>query len=113
MRNRKATGDDDVPGDVLKLLGEGGLKILTKLINTIYETGEWPKDLTKFTMISLKKKTQAAKCSDHRTISLTAHTAKIIANTLRRRIERKIEMYSEKISLDLEEEKEPGMQLGR
>jgi len=28
MRNRKVTGDDDVPGDVLKLLGEGGLKIL-------------------------------------------------------------------------------------
>jgi hypothetical protein len=28
MRIRKATGDDDVPGDVLKLLGEGGLKIL-------------------------------------------------------------------------------------
>ena len=34
MRNRKATGDDDIPGDVLKLLGEGGLKILTKIINT-------------------------------------------------------------------------------
>ena len=30
MRNKKATGDDDVPGDLLKLLGEGGLKILTK-----------------------------------------------------------------------------------
>ena len=56
MRNRKATGDDDVPGDVLKLLGEGGLKILTKLINTIYETGEWPKDFTEVTMIALKKK---------------------------------------------------------
>ena len=27
MRNKKATGDDDVPGDVFKLLGEGGLKI--------------------------------------------------------------------------------------
>ena len=40
MRNKKATGDDDVPGDVLKLCGEGGLKITTKLINTIYETGE-------------------------------------------------------------------------
>jgi hypothetical protein len=26
MRNRKATGDDDVPGEVLKLLGEGSLK---------------------------------------------------------------------------------------
>jgi len=31
MRNRKDTGDDNVPEDVLKLLGE--------LINTIYETG--------------------------------------------------------------------------
>jgi len=36
MRNRKATGNDNVPGDVLKLLGERGLKILTKLIDTIY-----------------------------------------------------------------------------
>jgi hypothetical protein len=42
--------DDDVPGDVLKLLGEGGLKILTKLINTIYEPGGWPKDSQKLTM---------------------------------------------------------------
>jgi len=49
MRNRKATGDDDVPGDVLKLLGESGLKILTKLINIIYETGEWSKDFTEVT----------------------------------------------------------------
>ena len=46
MRNRKATRDDDIPGDVLKLLGEGGLKILTKLSNTIYNTGEWPQDFT-------------------------------------------------------------------
>ena len=40
MRNRKATGVDDIPGDVLSLLGEGGLKILTKLSSTIYNTGE-------------------------------------------------------------------------
>ena len=91
MRNRKATGDDDVPGDVLKLLGEGGLKILTKLIKTIYETGEWPKDFTEVTMIALKKKTQATKCSNNRTVSLIAHTAKIIAKIHRRGIERKIE----------------------
>jgi len=37
MRNKKATGDNyDVPGYVLKLLGDGSLKIMTKLINTIY-----------------------------------------------------------------------------
>jgi hypothetical protein len=38
MRDKKATGDCDVPGDVLRLLGVGGLKLMTQLINNIYET---------------------------------------------------------------------------
>ena len=75
---------------MLKLLGEGGLKIITKLINTIYKTGEWPKDFTEVTMIALKKKPQATKCSDRSTISLITHTTKIVAKILRR-TERKIE----------------------
>jgi len=83
--------DDDVPGDVLRLIGESGFKIMTTLINTIYETGEWPKDFTDVTMIALKKKPQATKYSDHRTLSLSIHTAKIVAKILRRRIEKKIE----------------------
>jgi hypothetical protein len=28
-RDKKATGDDDVPGDVLRLLGEDGLRLTT------------------------------------------------------------------------------------
>ena len=47
MRNKKATGDIDVLGDVLKLLGEGGLKIMKKLFNTIYETGSGPRNSRK------------------------------------------------------------------
>ena len=89
--NRKATGDDDIPGDVLKLLGEGGSKILTKLSNTIYNTGEWHQDFTEVTMIALKKKTKATKCSDYRTISLISYIEKIIAKILRRKTEKKIE----------------------
>jgi hypothetical protein len=91
MRNKKATGDDDVPGDMLKLLGEGGLKVMTKLVNTIHETGEWLKDFTEVTMIVLKKKPLATKFSNHHTFSLIAHTAKIVAKILRRRIEKKFE----------------------
>ena len=91
MRNKKATEDDDVPGDVLKLLGEGCLKIMKKLIDNVYETGEWTKDFTEVTIIALKKKPQVTKYSDHRTISLIAHTAKIVENGLRRRIKKKIE----------------------
>ena len=92
MKNRKATGDDNIAGDVLKLLEKGGLKILTKLSNTIYNTGEWPQDFTVVTLIALKKKkTKATKCSDYHTISLIAHTAKIIAKILRGRVEKEIE----------------------
>ena len=67
------------------------MKIFTKLSNTIYNNGEWPHDFTAVTMIVLKKKTKATKCSDYRTISLIAYTAKIIAKILRRRTEKKIE----------------------
>ena len=57
----------------------------------MYNTGEWSQDFTEVTMIALKKKTKATKCSNYRTISLIAHAAKIIAKILRRRIEKKIE----------------------
>jgi hypothetical protein len=43
MKNKKATEDDDVPGDVLKILGEGVLKIMTKLVNSIYELESGPR----------------------------------------------------------------------
>ena len=111
MRNKKATAVDDVPGDVLKLLGEAGLKIMIKLINTIYETGEWSKDFREVTMVALKKKPQATKCSEHRTISLIARTAKIVTKYLEGGLKRKLRMYSEKNSSDLEEEKELGLQM--
>jgi hypothetical protein len=91
MRIGKATGNDEVLGFVLKLLGEGFLKIMTKLISNIYETGEWPKDFTEVTIIALNKKPPATKCSDLRKSSLIAHTAKRVAKILRRRIEKKID----------------------
>jgi hypothetical protein len=65
---------------------------MMKLINTIYKTRGWPKDLTEVTMIALNKKPQATKCSDHRTICVIAHTAKIVAKIFRRIIEKRIEV---------------------
>jgi len=52
LRKKKGT-EDELPEDVLKLLGEDGLKITKKLIKTIYETEDWPKDFTEVTMIAL------------------------------------------------------------
>jgi hypothetical protein len=44
MRDKKATGDDDVPVEALKLLWDDGLNLLTQLINNIYKSGECLKD---------------------------------------------------------------------
>jgi hypothetical protein len=63
---------------------------LTQLINNIYESGEWPKDFTEVTMVALKKKPADKMCTDHRTISLAAHAAKVVASVIRR-YEKKIE----------------------
>jgi hypothetical protein len=68
MRDKKATGDDDVPVEALKLRGDDGLNILPQLINNIYESGEWPKDFAEVTMVALKKP-KAIKCTDHCTCS--------------------------------------------
>jgi hypothetical protein len=41
-------------GDVLSLLGEDDPRIVTHLINNIYETGEWPKVFTEVAVTALK-----------------------------------------------------------
>jgi hypothetical protein len=63
---------------------------MVQLISNIYETGQWSKDFTEVTIIALKKP-RAAKCSEHCTISLTAHDTKTVMRILGRSIEKKIE----------------------
>jgi hypothetical protein len=53
MRDKKATGDDDVPGDVLKFLGKDVLKLMKSLINGMYVTGEWHRDFIEVTIFAL------------------------------------------------------------
>jgi hypothetical protein len=101
---RKVARDNEVPRDVLKLLGEDDFR-MTQLIKKIYKNGKWSKDFTEVTMTALERKPKATKCSDHRTISLITHTAKTVASILRRRIERKFSNYVETNSFNIEEEK--------
>ena len=105
MKDKKATDDDYVPGDVL--LGENCLRLMTRLID-IYETGKWLKDFNEANV--LKKQPEATKCSDHYTISLIAHTAKIVAGYFRR-TERKIEDILGEQQLCLKAEKKLKAQL--
>jgi hypothetical protein len=90
MRDRKATGNDDVAGDVLNCWGENDLRIVTQLINNIQETEELLKDFTEVTMIAFQKKPKATQCSSHHAINFIACTTKIAARILKRGNERKM-----------------------
>jgi hypothetical protein len=41
--------------------GKNGSKIITEMINSVYEIGEWPKHLIEFTMMALKKEKKKKK----------------------------------------------------
>jgi hypothetical protein len=49
---------------------------MTQLINNVHETGEWPENFTEVKIIALKTNKKVAKCSNHLTVSLIAHTEK-------------------------------------
>ena len=80
MRRKKATGDDNVPVNLLKDLGDSGLKIMTALVNKIYMNEHWLKDFPDVTMITFPNKNHETKCSNHKTICLISQTGKIVAH---------------------------------
>ena len=56
MREKKVTGNDNVPVDISEMLGEDGLRIMTHLINHLHEAGQWHNDFTEVTMLVLTLK---------------------------------------------------------
>jgi hypothetical protein len=66
---------DSVPGDVFRLSGEDGLRLMAQLINNIYTNEQRQKDFNDVTMTALKGKHTATKCIKHHTVTLTAHAA--------------------------------------
>ena len=44
LPKEKAYGDDHIPAELLQCLGEGGIKIVSKFINKIYNSGCIPQD---------------------------------------------------------------------
>ncbi|RUS75834.1 hypothetical protein EGW08_016403 [Elysia chlorotica] len=82
MKHNKATGPDEIPVELFDALNETCLIHFTKLLNLIYDTGQWPSDWKKSIFITLQKKPGATECENHRTISLMSHATKILLSVL-------------------------------
>uniref|UniRef100_A0A8D9DVR2 Craniofacial development protein 2 n=1 Tax=Cacopsylla melanoneura TaxID=428564 RepID=A0A8D9DVR2_9HEMI len=90
-KNGKAAGPDEISADVLKLIDEQHLDLITALFNSIYVTGRLPQEWLESTFVTIPKKPNAKSCGDYRTISLMSHTLKIFLKVIQRRIYRKLE----------------------
>lgn len=91
MKNNRASGPDEIPAEIIKLIEEEQIGILVDLYNTIYNTGIIPKDWLVSTFVAIPKKSNAKECSDHRTVSLMSHSLKIFLKIIHQRVFRKLE----------------------
>jgi len=82
LSRNKATGDDNIPAELIQALGTNGIQLITKLMNKIYNTGAIPDDYLK----NIRKINNALNCSDFRTISLISHVSKILLQLTNARI---------------------------
>jgi len=54
MRDRKGTGDDYILGNVLRLLGDDGPRLMIPLTNNMYDFEEWSGDFFEVTIALTK-----------------------------------------------------------
>ena len=78
MKTDKAIGNDEIPVETIRNLGNTGLAMLQKLFNEVYESGKWDNEMMESTFIPLPKKPKANDCSSFRNISIMNHSTKIL-----------------------------------
>ena len=64
---------------------------MIQICQEIYRTGMWPDDFLQTILIPLKKKANAVRCEEYRTISLLTHASKVLLRVLTRRLQAKAE----------------------
>uniref|UniRef100_H3ABE5 Reverse transcriptase domain-containing protein n=1 Tax=Latimeria chalumnae TaxID=7897 RepID=H3ABE5_LATCH len=85
LKNNKAVGLDRIPAEALKAGGETLLHIMKAIINSIWETGEWPDEWVRSEIVTIPK-VAGTQCEKYHTLSLISHASKILLEILRQRI---------------------------
>ena len=91
LKNNKAPGSDEIPGELLKYGGEATEKLMYVICNNIWQNEVLPDEWTKSIIITLPKSGDTTECNNHRTISLINHASKIILAIVKRRMRKYIE----------------------
>ena len=91
LKKGKAPGADNIKAEQIQAGGEATAKMLHKMCNVILRTKEWPNQWTESVLITIPKKANTKKCSEHRTISLISHASKVMLKIIQKRLTPRIE----------------------
>ena len=78
----KASGGDEIPAELLKILNDLAVKVLHFICQQIRKTQQWPQDWKRSVFIPIPEKGKAKECSNYHTIALISHASKTMLNIL-------------------------------
>lgn len=91
LKNGKATGTDNLPGELLKIGIETNVKILHCLLNKIWLEERLPKQWLEGRIITLPKKGDKTNCDNWRAITLLNHASKTLSIVILNRIKKAVD----------------------
>ena len=78
----KASGSDEIPAEVLKILKYDAVKLLHSIYQQMGKTQLWPQDWKRSVFIPIKKKGNAKECSKYCTTGVISRAAKVMLKIL-------------------------------
>lgn len=86
LKPGKAAGIDEIRPEMLKALGEGGMKWLTRVCRIVWKSGVAPEDWQTGVIVPIYKKGSEKECSNYRGITLLSLPSKVYAKVLLKRL---------------------------
>lgn len=105
LKNRKAPGPGNIPGELIKYGTKKLFEHLAKLFQTCINTGKIPEEWTESYLTPIHKKCSKETCENYRGIAVTSSISRLYGKILKSRIEQEF--------ADQEAEEQAGFRAGR
>ena len=83
----KASGGDEIPGELFQILEDDAVKVLQSICQQIWKTQQWPQSWKRSIFILIPKKGNAKDCSNYHTTALISHASKVMFKILQDKLQ--------------------------
>ena len=87
ITTNKASGGDEIPVELFKILKDDAMKVLHSICQQIWTIQHWLQDWKRSVVIPVPKKGNAKECTYYHTIALISHASKAMLKILQARLQ--------------------------